>query len=176
MLDDVGMLAARSVLATAGVDVTKIKFEQVAFDQMPQTLQADDADAALMIEPYITRAEKDLGAHILADGARGSTLDFPLSAYASAKPFAQANPRTLAAFRTALGTAQQNAADPADRPRRPAEVLRHRPDHGRADLARLVPGVAQRHPAAARRRPDAQLRPAGDRLDVQGLLPDRTSY
>ncbi len=113
MLEDVGSLVARSVLGTAGVDESKIQFKQVAFDQMPQALQSDTADAALMIEPFITRAEKDLGAHILADGSRGATLDFPMSAYASAKPFAETNPRTLAAFRTALGTAQQSAADPA---------------------------------------------------------------
>ncbi|MER6798470.1 ABC transporter substrate-binding protein, partial [Amycolatopsis mediterranei] len=113
MLDDVGALVARSVLVTAGVDQAKIKFVPTPFDRMPQALQAGDADAALMIEPYITRAEKDLGAHILADGARGSTLGFPLSGYAAAKPFAQANPRTLGAFRTALGAAQQSATDPA---------------------------------------------------------------
>jgi NitT/TauT family transport system substrate-binding protein len=113
MLDDVGTLAARSVLGTAGVDETKIKFKQITFDRMPAALQAGDADAALMIEPFITRAEKDLGAHILSDGARGATLDFPISGYASAKAFAQANPHTLAAFRAALGSAQLAAADPA---------------------------------------------------------------
>jgi len=113
MLDDVGSLVARSVLGTAGVDEAKIQFRQITFGEMPQALQDGTADAALMIEPFITRAEKDLGAHILADGARGATLDFPMSAYVSAKPFAQANPRTLAAFRTALGSAQQTAADTA---------------------------------------------------------------
>ena len=87
---------------------------------MPQSLQSGDVDAALMIEPYITRAEKDLGAHILADGARGATLDFPLSAYASAKPFAQANPRTLAAFRKALGRPSR------PRPTRPSSATRCR--------------------------------------------------
>ncbi|MEC3978541.1 ABC transporter substrate-binding protein [Amycolatopsis sp. H20-H5] len=113
MLDDVGALAARSVLGTAGVDRSRIQFVQRPFDQMTQALQAGDADAAWMVEPYITRAEKELGAHILADGARGATLDFPMSSYASTGIFAQTNPRTLAAFRKVLGQAQASAADPA---------------------------------------------------------------
>ncbi|WP_410655651.1 ABC transporter substrate-binding protein [Amycolatopsis sp. lyj-112] len=113
MLDDVGVLAARSVLATAGVDVTKIQFKQHPFDRMPQALQAGEADAAWMVEPYITRAEKELGASILADGGRGATLDFPMSAYVSAGAFGQGNVRTLAAFRKVLSDAQVRAADPA---------------------------------------------------------------
>lgn len=113
MLDDVGVLAARSVLATAGVDVTKIQFKQHPFDRMPQALQAGEADAAWMVEPYITRAEKELGASILADGGRGATLDFPMSAYVSTGAFGQGNVRTLAAFRKVLGDAQVRAADPA---------------------------------------------------------------
>lgn len=113
MLDDVGVLVARSVLATAGVDVARIQFKQHPFDQMPQALQAGGADAAWMIEPYITRAEKELGASILADGARGATLDFPISAYVSTGTFGQGNARTLAAFRKVLGEAQLRAGDPA---------------------------------------------------------------
>lgn len=113
MLDDVGVLAARSVLATAGVDVNRIQFKQHPFDRMPQALQAGEADAAWMVEPYITRAEKELGASILADGARGATLDFPMSSYVSMGAFGQANARTLAVFRKVLGEAQVRAADPA---------------------------------------------------------------
>ncbi len=113
MLDDVGVLAARSVLATAGVDVNKIQFKQHPFDRMPQALQAGEVDAAWMVEPYITRAEKELGASILADGARGATLDFPMSSYVSTGAFGQGNARTLAVFRKVLGEAQVRAADPA---------------------------------------------------------------
>ncbi|MEV4144842.1 ABC transporter substrate-binding protein [Amycolatopsis sp. NPDC049691] len=174
MLDDVGALAARSVLGTAGVDVTKIKFKQVAFDGMPQALQAGDADAALMIEPFITRAEKDLGAHILADGARGATLDFPLSAYASAKPFAQANPRTLAAFRTALGAAQQSATDPAvvrDALPKFSDI-----DTTTAALISLGSYPASLNGIRLQRVADLMHNSGllANRLDVQGLLPDQS--
>ena len=176
MLDDIGALAARSVLGTAGVDVAKIKFKQVAFDAMPQSLQSGDVDAALMIEPYITRAEKDLGAHILADGARGATLDFPLSAYASAKPFAQANPRTLAAFRTALGTAQQSATDPAiirDSLPKFSDI-----DTTTAALVSLGSYPASLNGIRLQRVADLMHNSGqlADRLDVQALLPDQNSY
>jgi NitT/TauT family transport system substrate-binding protein len=175
-LDDIGALAARSVLGTAGVDVAKIKLKQVAFDAMPQSLQSGDVDAALMIEPYITRAEKDLGAHILADGARGATLDFPLSAYASAKPFAQANPRTLAAFRTALGTAQQSATDPAiirDSLPKFSDI-----DTTTAALISLGSYPASLNGIRLQRVADLMHNSGqlADRLDVQSLLPDQNSY
>jgi ABC-type nitrate/sulfonate/bicarbonate transport system substrate-binding protein len=112
MLDDLGTLAARSTLATAGIDASKIKFSLRPFDQMPKSLKDADVDAAWMVEPFITKAEKELGARILADGARGATLEIPVSSYASSAMFAQANPRTLALFRKVLGQAQQHA-DPA---------------------------------------------------------------
>lgn len=113
MLDDLGTLAARSTLGTAGVDKAKIKFVSKPFDQMTQVLKDKGADAAWMIEPFITKAEKEFGARILADGARGATLELPVSSYASSGLFAQANPRTLGLFRRVLGEAQQRANDPA---------------------------------------------------------------
>lgn len=113
MLDDLGSLAAKSTLGTAGVDPKKIHFVQRPFDQMADALRAGEVDAAWMVEPYITRAEKELGARILANGAAGATLDFPVSGYASSGIFAQANPKTLALFRLVLGEAQQRADDPA---------------------------------------------------------------
>jgi NitT/TauT family transport system substrate-binding protein len=113
MLGDLGTLSVRSTLGTAGVDPNKIKFVQSPFDQMTQLLKQKGADAAWMIEPFITQAEKELGAKIIADGARGATLELPVSSYASSGIFAQANPRTLALFRKVLGEAQQHANDPA---------------------------------------------------------------
>jgi len=176
MPDDVGTLVARSVLVTAGVDQAKIKFVPVPFDRMPQALQAGDADAALMIEPYITRAEKDLGAHILADGARGSTLDFPLSGYTAGKPFAQANPRTLRAFRTALGAAQQSATDPAivrDALPKFSDI-----DTTTAALISLGSYPASLNGIRLQRVADLMHNSGllANRLDVQGLLPDHGGY
>jgi hypothetical protein len=56
---------------------------------MAAALRNGEVDAAWMVEPFITHAEKELGARILADGTRGATLDFPVSGYASSGIFAQ---------------------------------------------------------------------------------------
>jgi ABC-type nitrate/sulfonate/bicarbonate transport system substrate-binding protein len=109
--EDLGTLAARSMFATAGGDPTKIKFVTRSYDDMPAALRDGSADAALMTEPFITKAQQNLGARVLADSSRGATMDFPVSAYAAAGLFAQANVHTLAAFRKVLADAQQRAAD-----------------------------------------------------------------
>ncbi|QFU85913.1 ABC transporter substrate-binding protein [Amycolatopsis sp. YIM 10] len=112
-LDGLGTLTSRSVLATAGVDVNRIRFTQRAPDEMLSALREGEADAAWLVEPQITLAQQEFGAKVLADTARGATLEFPVSGYAANAVFAQANPRTMALFRTLLGQAQQKAADPA---------------------------------------------------------------
>ncbi|GAB2957185.1 ABC transporter substrate-binding protein [Amycolatopsis acidiphila] len=109
--NDLGTLAARSMFATAGGDPTKIRFVTRSYDQMPAALRDGSADAALMTEPFITKAQQNLGARVLADSSRGATMDFPVSAYAATGLFAQANVHTLAAFREVLADAQQRAAD-----------------------------------------------------------------
>ncbi|WP_199431619.1 ABC transporter substrate-binding protein [Qaidamihabitans albus] len=107
-----GTLTAGSVLETAGFDLDSVGFEEWAMPRMIDALQQGDVDVAWLVEPYITLAEKDFGARVLADCSRGATQDFPMSAYAASGEFAQANPRTLSVFRDVLGRAQQHGADP----------------------------------------------------------------
>lgn len=108
---DFGALATRSMITTAGGDPSRIKFVTRTFDRMAAALQDGSADAALMPEPFSTKAQQELGARVLADSSRGATMDFPVSAYAATGLFAQANTHTLTAFRQGLGDAQQRAAD-----------------------------------------------------------------
>ena len=169
--DDIGALTARSVLGTAGVDKAKIQFVTRPFGQMPAALQAGDADAALMVEPYITRAEKELGAQILADGSRGATLDFPASGYAAAGAFAAANPRTLAVFRGVLSQAQLTAADPAV----VRDALPTFSDIDQTTAALISLGSYPATLSATRLQRVADLMHSSgqlaNRLDVQGMLP-----
>ena len=109
--NDLGVLTTKSVLDTAGVQQNKITFTSVSFNDMATALQNRQVDAAWMIEPYITKAEQDLGATIVTDAARGATQEFPMTGYASAKKFADANPNTMAAFRKTLQQAQEQASD-----------------------------------------------------------------
>lgn len=110
--NDLGALAARAMFTTAGADPTKIRFVVRAYQDMPAALRDGSADAALMTEPFITKAQQDLGARVLADSSRGATMAFPVSAYAASGLFAQSNEHTLAAFRRVLAEAQQRADDP----------------------------------------------------------------
>lgn len=110
--NDLGALAARAMFTTAGGDPTKIRFVVRPYQDMPAALRDGSADTALMTEPFITKAQQDLGARVLADSSRGATMAFPVSAYAASGLFAQSNEHTLAAFRRVLAEAQQRADDP----------------------------------------------------------------
>ena len=107
--DDIGALTTRAVLDTAAVEKQKINFKTMPFAEMESALTSGTVDAAFMIEPFITKAQRKIGAKIVTDTARGPTLDFPMSGYASSKKFAEANPKTLKVFRDVLRDAQQRA-------------------------------------------------------------------
>ena len=109
--DDIGSLTTRAVLDTAGVEKQGITFREFPFDQMVTAMQSKTVDAAWMTEPFITKAQRDIGARIVTDTAIGPTKDFPMSGYASSKKFADGNPKTLALFRSVLRDAQQAAAN-----------------------------------------------------------------
>jgi NitT/TauT family transport system substrate-binding protein len=111
-LNDLAVLAVRSMFSTAGGDPGKIRFVRVPFDRMSTALRTGSADAALMIETFITQAQQTLGARMLADSSRGATANFPMTGYAASETFARANPSTLTVFRTVLTAAQQRASDP----------------------------------------------------------------
>jgi ABC-type nitrate/sulfonate/bicarbonate transport system substrate-binding protein len=111
-LNDLGTLTTRSALAGAGVAAERITFVRREPDTMVDAIRSGEVDAAWMTEPHITKAEKDFGARVVIDTARGATLDFPVSSYASTAAFAETNPRTLTLFRQVLGEAQQHGSDP----------------------------------------------------------------
>lgn len=108
-----GQLATRARLTTEGIDAKKIRFTELRYDAMMQALLNGDADAAWLSEPLISRAQKEHGAQIVTDTARGAMLEFPISSYAALRSHAQENPRTFALFRRLLAQAQERADDPA---------------------------------------------------------------
>lgn len=110
--DQLGQLTTRSRLATEGIDPGRITFRRMSFDEMMNALRDHVVDAAWMTEPRISRAQKEYGAKIVADTARGAMLNFPMSSYAARRDFGAAYPRTLSVFRRTLGEAQALGADP----------------------------------------------------------------
>lgn len=102
-------LTTNTVLRAAGVKVDSggnVNYVPTEFEKMEGQLTAKKIDAAWMMEPYLTKAQKDIGAVVLSDTARGATLDFPMSGYAAMKKATEDYPKTFAAFRQVLNEAQ----------------------------------------------------------------------
>ncbi|WNV82006.1 ABC transporter substrate-binding protein [Umezawaea sp. Da 62-37] len=110
-VSDIGALTTKAVLETAGIEKQKITFVEMPFEKMQQAMQSQAVDAAWMMEPFITKVQRETGARIVTDTAIGPTKDFPMSGYASSKKFADGNPKALALFRSVLREAQQNATN-----------------------------------------------------------------
>lgn len=102
-------LAPMSVMKTKGVDFSGITWVEMAFPDMLPAMERGDVDAAVLVEPWVTRAEKQLGAIPVLDGASGPTAEIPMSGYMAIGgegKFATSSPKTIAAFQKALQKAQ----------------------------------------------------------------------
>jgi NitT/TauT family transport system substrate-binding protein len=97
----------QSVMRDRGLDRSTVTWVPVPLPNMAAALQQGQVDAAYMAEPFVTDAAQKAGAIPIVDIGSGSTLDFPLTGYATTATWAQANPKTIAAFQRALikGTA-----------------------------------------------------------------------
>jgi len=111
---NINELLLRAVLNANDVDFNKIKdnLVEMPFPNMAAAIENKQVDAAATLDPFITSAQKEIGAKIVFDltGA-GPTENFPLSGFAVTKKFAEENPNTVAAFQRALLKGQQLAAD-----------------------------------------------------------------
>ncbi|MFC4854282.1 ABC transporter substrate-binding protein [Actinophytocola glycyrrhizae] len=111
---NINELLLRAVLDANDVDFNKIKdgLVEMPFPNMAAAIKNGRIDAAATIDPFVTAAQKEIGAKIVFDmtGA-GPTENFPLSGFATKKEFADQNPNTIAAFQRALLKGQQLAAD-----------------------------------------------------------------
>ncbi|ONI84237.1 hypothetical protein ALI144C_16365 [Actinosynnema sp. ALI-1.44] len=108
---NIGDLLFRSTLRDNGADPSKVTYVQVPFPNIPKALESGQIDAGIAIEPFMTQAEKDLGATRSLKVIAGPTLDMPLSGYVSPSKFAQENPKTVAAFQRAMTKAQRASGD-----------------------------------------------------------------
>lgn len=111
---NINELLLRAVLDANDVDFNKIKdnLVEMPFPGMAAAIQNGQIDAAATIDPFVTAAQKTIGAKIVFDltGA-GPTENFPLSGFAVNRKFAEENPNTVAAFQRAVLKGQQLAAD-----------------------------------------------------------------
>ncbi|MDX8034295.1 ABC transporter substrate-binding protein [Lentzea sp. BCCO 10_0856] len=108
---NIAELTAKATLEAANVDVNSVKFKEMPFPDMQAAVQNKTVDAAFMVEPFITRAQRVAGQIKVLDAASGPTDNIPIAGYATSGQFAKNNPKTVAAFQRAMAKGQADAAD-----------------------------------------------------------------
>lgn len=111
-LANINELLLRTVLDANDVDFNSVKLVELPFPEMANAIATKQVDAASTIDPFVTAAQKTIGAKIVVDmTGEGPSENFPLSGFAVTKKFADENPNTVAAFQRALLKGQQLAGD-----------------------------------------------------------------
>jgi NitT/TauT family transport system substrate-binding protein len=99
---------AENALAAVGVRPGQVRFTAVPFPDMAVALAKGEVGAAFMIQPYLTADKAQV--RELQDIDSGTSQDFPLTGYFSARSWAEGHRAALAAFEKALARGQQIAA------------------------------------------------------------------
>jgi NitT/TauT family transport system substrate-binding protein len=102
-------LAAESSLQSAGVSPSSVVWDAMAPSSMISALRDHTVSAIVATEPYILKAETELGAIELLDACSGVTAGLPLSGYFTTASFATAHTAALRGFRAALDDAKASA-------------------------------------------------------------------
>jgi NitT/TauT family transport system substrate-binding protein len=103
-------LAGQSVLQSDNVSPGSVTWRGFAENGLLNALKNHRVPAILATDPLILQAETQLGAVEVFDACSGVTANLPLSGYFSTTAFASQHGAALRAFRTALTTAQSDAA------------------------------------------------------------------
>jgi NitT/TauT family transport system substrate-binding protein len=105
-------LLIQATLQPQGIKLDENKnFVAVPFPNMEAALKNHSVDAAQLVEPFGTQAQKSIGARLITDLSEGPTTNFPVGGYASTESWAKKNPKTAAAFQRAIYKAQAVLAD-----------------------------------------------------------------
>ncbi|GAA3852711.1 ABC transporter substrate-binding protein [Saccharothrix violaceirubra] len=108
---NIAELTAKATLEANDVDPSKVNFKELPFGDMEAAVQNGSVDAAFMVEPFISKAQRSIGAVTVLDAASGPTDSIPVAGYGTTGKFAKENPNTIAAFQRAMAKGQRDAAD-----------------------------------------------------------------
>lgn len=131
-LRNLGELAVASTLRKYGVDLKRdhVQLVEVPFPQMTNALKTRSVDAAWLLEPFVTQAEKQIAAERVVDTMTGPTARMSLGAYAATDKWISKNLAGVAAFKRAMQQAITMAvSDP-----KTAEQMIPKVTHGQIDL------------------------------------------
>ncbi|WP_308258074.1 ABC transporter substrate-binding protein [Pseudonocardia lacus] len=101
----------KSAMRESGVDFSGVQWVSIPFPDTPAALERGDVDAAFLTEPFVTLAERGVGAVVVVDTSTGPATGLPTAGYASLAGFSEQNPATVAAFRRVLQRAVDASAD-----------------------------------------------------------------
>jgi NitT/TauT family transport system substrate-binding protein len=102
-------LATQSALQDDGVDPASVSWKPVPTPDLIGALSSHKVAAILVTEPYIYRAESQIGASEILDSVTGTTATLPLSGYFTSTSFARAHAGALEGFRAGLQRVQRHA-------------------------------------------------------------------
>ena len=108
---NIAELTARATLEANDVDPAKVTFKELPFPEMEAAVQNGQVDAAFMVEPFISKAQRGSGQLTVLDAASGPTDGIPIAGYGATGKFVNENPNTVAAFQRAMAKGQADAAD-----------------------------------------------------------------
>ncbi|MEU5696124.1 ABC transporter substrate-binding protein [Actinosynnema sp. NPDC020468] len=108
---NIAELTAKATLQANDVDPKSVTFKEFPFPEMEAAVKNGTVDAAFMVEPFITKAQRSIGAVTVLDAASGPTDGIPVAGYGTTGKFAKENPNTVAAFQRAMAKGQRDAAD-----------------------------------------------------------------
>jgi NitT/TauT family transport system substrate-binding protein len=92
-------------LEDAGVDVSKVQFQEIPFPQMPSVLAGGQVDAVAVVDPFTTMMLADSGNTELTWYYVDALPGMPLSTYWGTRDWAESHTKEVAAFHAAMGDA-----------------------------------------------------------------------
>jgi NitT/TauT family transport system substrate-binding protein len=108
-LDDVLYAAFAAVLQANNVDLNSVTMVKIKHADIPQNIGDGAVQAGLEVEPYKTEAARKFGARPVVDLFQGPAANLPFNSYFANTSFVKNNPKTVAAFVTALEKAAADA-------------------------------------------------------------------
>ncbi|MEV7346144.1 ABC transporter substrate-binding protein [Streptomyces sp. NPDC093544] len=96
--------SVRESVRKAGGDASKVKFVELAFDQMPAALEKGQVDAAMAVEPALTTILNAGGVEI-ASPYVDVAKDLTVAMYFTSQTYATQNPQVVANFQKATAEA-----------------------------------------------------------------------
>lgn len=99
-LKNINETAVRASIRKAGGDPSKVKFVELAFDQMPAALDSGQIDAAMVVEPALATVKSQGGTEI-ASSMVDVAKDLTVAMYFTSTRYEQQNPAVVQRFREA---------------------------------------------------------------------------